>query len=311
MGSGRWDSHAYASTRSAYTHEAKPTVDHIYTSKKLDHNLDPKFINIRESRDSAANPNSTALIVGLDVTGSMTLVLDAMARTGLGTLVGNIYDRKPITDPHIMIMGIGDFECDSAPLQVTQFEAENAPLITQMEKIYLERGGGGNNYESYAAAWLFAATKTSIDCFEKRGKKGYLFTAGDEQPTPMLRSNDIRRILGESSESKDVYGHELLAMAQMNYHVFHVMVEEGSHYSSHPDRTRGQWIDLLGQHALPLSDHRNIAEVIVSAIQVMEGIDTDIVTKSWDNNTSLVVGKAIRGLVPQKPGTPGGMITNY
>jgi len=43
-----------------------------------------------------------------------------------------------------------------------------------MEKIYLERGGGGNNHESYAAAWLFGATRTSIDCFEKRGKQGVI-----------------------------------------------------------------------------------------------------------------------------------------
>jgi hypothetical protein len=121
MGSGRWDSKDWATTRSAYTVHAAPTVDHIYKSHNLHPGLDPKLIRLRESRDSSDNPNSTALVVGLDVTGSMDIVLDQMARTGLGELVGNVYDRKPITDPHIMIAGIGDMECDHAPLQVTQF----------------------------------------------------------------------------------------------------------------------------------------------------------------------------------------------
>ena len=33
--------------------------------------------------------------------------------------------------------------------------------------------------------------KTSIDCFEKRGKKGYLFTIGDEQLPPTLTKAQI------------------------------------------------------------------------------------------------------------------------
>lgn len=306
MGTGRWDSRDWATTRASYSFDAKPTVDHIYTSRSLSNDLDPKNIRLRESRDSAANPNSTALIVGLDVTGSMTRVLDAMARTGLGTLVEQIYERRPISDPHLMLMGIGDFEFDSAPLQVTQFEAENKPLIEQLEKIYLERGGGGNHYESYAAAWLFAATRTSIDCFEKRGKRGFLFTIGDEEPTPQLFGRHIRQFLG-GEDAKDLDGRHLLEMAQANYNVFHIMVEEGDYYRSQPDRTRRAWIDLLGQGALPLADHARLPEVVVSAIQVAEGQDRDAVVKSWSGDTSLVVARAIRDVVAAERAGPGGV----
>lgn len=297
MGAGRWDSRDWATTRSAYTHAAKPTVDHIYTSRRLSSDLDPKGVLLRESRDSAANPNSTALIVGLDVTGSMDRVLDAMARDGLGTLVGQIYERRPITDPHIMVMGIGDFECDAAPLQVTQFEAENAPLISQMEKVWLERGGGGNHHESYAAAWLFAATRTSIDCFEKRGKRGYLFTVGDEEPTPTLFGRHIHNVLG-GPETGDLTGEHLLAMAKATYNVFHVLVEQGDYASRHPEHTREAWARVIGQNLLPLSDHRKLAEVVVSAIQVAEGADRDVVAGSWSGDTSLVVARAVGGIAP-------------
>jgi hypothetical protein len=295
MGDGRWDPKFWSSTRASYN-ASNPTVDHIFRSSRLAPDLAPADIKLRESRDSASNPNSTALIVALDVTGSMDKVLDVMARDSLGTLVASIYERRPITDPHIMIMGIGDFECDRSPVQATQFEAENKLLVEQMEKIHLERGGGGNHYESYAAAWLFAATKTSIDCFEKRGKRGYLFTVGDEQPTPILYAKHIKQFLG-LDEVKDLTGPEILKLASATYDIFHVIVEEGSHARAHPDQVRREWVKTLGQHVLPLGDHEKLAEVIVSAIEVAEGRDKDAVAGSWSGATSVVVANAIRDIV--------------
>ena len=312
MGAGRWDSDSWASTRSGYTSAAKPTVDHIYTKRSLDDDLDPKGIKIRESRDSDANPNSTAVIVGLDVTGSMSRVLNTMAREGLGTLVGEIYDRQPISDPHIMVMGIGDMECDRAPLQVTQFEAENQPLVTQMENIYLERGGGGNSYESYTAAWLFAATRTAIDCFEKRGKRGYLFTVGDEEPTPQLHPDQVKNFLGgDLINERNLTGAELLKQVSMFYDVYHVMVAEGSHARSRPVETREAWANLIGQKLIVLSDHTKLAEVVVSAIQVAEGASKDVVSASWSGDTSMVVAEAIRDIeLGSEPSDPD-MHLNY
>lgn len=308
MGAGSWSSADWAATSASRSTSAKPTVDHIFTSRHLDPLLDPKGITIRESRDSFANPNSTALIVGLDVTGSMDRVLDVMAREGLGTLVGSIYERKPISDPHIMLMGIGDFECDRSPLQITQFEAENKPLIEQMHKIYLERGGGGNAYESYSAPWLFAATKTSIDCFEKRGKKGYLFTVGDEGPTPVLQAIDLQKVFGQDSYTRNYTEEELLEMVTSTYDVFHIMVEEGSHFRRYPDETNGQWVEILGQRAIPLSDHTKLAEVIVSTLQIAEGADHDTVAKSWSRDTSLVVARATKDIIPGGSSSPGGLV---
>lgn len=295
MGGGRWsadDWNAYASAHIS----SKATVDDIYTSKSLAAKLDPKGVKVRESCDSTDNPQSTALIVALDVTGSMGMILDSMARNGLKTLAEEVYNRKPIVDPHIMFMGIGDAEAgDAAPLQVTQFEAD-IRIAEQLTQVYLEKGGGGNNYESYALAWYFAAMHTSIDCFEKRGKKGYLFTIGDEQPTPYLRAGDIERVLGYKPQSSKISSQDLLTMVSRQYEVFHLMVEEGSHFRGHGDRVIREWTELLGQRAIRLSDHTKMSEVIVSAIQVVEGADTDKVISSWNGSTSLVVAKAINAL---------------
>lgn len=73
------------------------------------------------------------------------------------------------------------------------FEAD-IRIARQLEKLWLEKGGGGNCCESYTLPWYFAALHTAIDWFEKRGQKGYLFTVGDELPT-YLPGTAITRFL--------------------------------------------------------------------------------------------------------------------
>ena len=142
MGSGRWSDSDWKSYTKVNNYASK-SIDEIFTKRSISDDLNP-FGKIRESRDSADNPKSTAIVVGLDVTGSMGVVLDAMARKGLNTLVNEIYNRKPVCDPHVMCLGIGDVECDRAPIQATQFEAD-IRIAEQLEKMFLERGGGGNS----------------------------------------------------------------------------------------------------------------------------------------------------------------------
>lgn len=277
----------------------------VYSRSSIKQEFDPKEIKIRESRDSDSNPESTAIIVALDVTGSMDPVLDSMARKGLPSLATEIYDRQPVKDPHIMIMGIGDAHCDRYPLQVTQFEAD-IRIAEQMKDIYLENGGGGNQSESYHLAWYFAAMKTSIDCFEKRGKKGYLFTVGDELTPPPLTKDQIHQVIGDSVESK-ITAEQLLILASRTYEVFHVIVEEGSQASSMLDRTRNNWRKLLGERVLSLSDHTKLSEVIVSTIQIIEGATKEEVIESWDGSTSMVVSNALSSIANSQQ-TAGGIV---
>ncbi|MDF2880134.1 MAG: hypothetical protein K0R54_691 [Clostridiaceae bacterium] len=305
MGEGRWKESDWVryATKNII---GKATVEEIYTAKNIDKDLNPKDIKMRESCDSVDNPLSSPLIVALDVTGSMGSVLDVMARDGLKTLATEVYNRKPITDPHIMFLGIGDVEeGDRAPLQATQFEAD-IRIAEQLSKIYLEKGGGGNNYESYALAWYFASMYTRIDSFEKRGKKGYLFTIGDELPTPYLRGCDIERVFGIKPQFDKIEVQELLTMVSRQYEVYHIMVENGNYFRSRGEQVVNAWTELLGQRAIRLSDHTKLAEVIVSTLQIENGADTDKVIKSWDGSTSLVVEKAVSSL--SKIDTAGGIV---
>lgn len=288
MGGGTFDPHAYRAFTSSTV--GKSTKE-IYTSSKINASLDPKGVKIRESRDSADNPLSTPIIVALDVTGSMGMIADVIAREGLGTLFTGILDRKPVTNPHIMFMGIGDANYDQAPLQVSQFEADKR-VIDQLTQLYLEHGGGGNNFESYNLAWYFAAMHTVHDSYEKRAKRGYLFTIGDEEAPRALTKAQIKEICGDDMQA-DMSPEEALELAQRTYDVFHIVIKEGSHCRYNLDKVVNSWNTLLGQRTIQLADHTKLAETIVSAIEVAEGIAATDSASRWGGVASSVVLDAV------------------
>jgi hypothetical protein len=262
MGSGRWDSTAYASysTRSL----AGKSVTDIYTSRKIQQDLDPSKIVIRESRDSEDNPMSTAIILGLDVTGSMSPVLEEAIK-GFDKIMTGLFKDRPVTDPHIMCMGIGDLECDQAPLQLSQFEAD-IRIVEQLKRIWLEQAGGGNSHESYTLPWYFAANKTSIDCFEKRAIKGIIITVGDENPPPLLDANRIKRIIQGEMSSGKTDPETLLKAVSVNYDVYHIMVAEGNYFRGHEKQVTDNWTDVLGERAIVLDRIKNLPDTIVKII---------------------------------------------
>lgn len=297
MGSTRFDPSAYAS----YSTATSTRSVHDYTTATMKKEFDPKMIKVRESVKSDVNPHPTPVIVGLDVTGSMGRVVEALRR-GLGTLFKEIIDRNPVSDPHVLAMAIGDMSYDRFPVQATQFEADPVTIGKQVEDLTLEQGGGGNDHESYLGPLYFALMRTSCDAF-KEGRKGYIFTVGDEQPQQVLTKAEIEKWFGDQPK-QDYKAEELLAAVERNWHVFHLIVEEGSHMRYCPDRTKKEWRELLGQRAVLLSDHTKMAEVVISLIEVTEGRDKSSVTKSWSGDTSLVVAKAIAGL-PTSAGSAG------
>ena len=290
MGYGRFTSTDWDSFTAHRT--AGRSRDDVF-SRGLRATMDPRLLaaGVRESRDSPDNPNSTPVIVGLDVTGSMGMIAEAIARHGLRTLFESIYDRQPVPDPHIMFMGVGDATCDQAPLQVSQFEAD-IRIAEQLVDLWLEGGGGGNSSESYTLPWLFAALHTATDAWSKRGRKGYLFTIGDEEPPVVLTAGEQRRVLGHGQ--RNLSTPELLRLASRQWEVFHIIVEQGSHCrTGNLDRVVRQWTGLLGQRALRLADYTCLPEVIVSAMQVNEGGNLDDVAASWGGGTAAAVRHAM------------------
>ena len=290
MGSGRFDSTAYATFSNSTVGRS---TEQVYKSRGMVDSLNPMGVKLRESRDSTDNPKSTPLIVALDVTGSMGMLADTIARQGLGVLFNSILTKKPITDPHLMFMAVGDANCDSAPLQVSQFEADNR-IVEQLTQIYLEHGGGGNNYESYNLPWYFASFHTVHDSMEKRGKRGYLFTVGDEEAPHELTHDQIQRVCGDDLKN-DLSSEQMLQLAQDAYDVYHIIIEEGDYARHQGQKVVDSWRNMLGQKVILLSDHTKLAETIVSAIEVAEGIDAKASADHW-TDASDIVHRAVKSL---------------
>lgn len=268
MGYGRWDNASRATYSAATTAMEGKSTEEVYRSRTMHSDLNPKGVD-RESRDSNENPESTPIIIGLDVTGSMGILADNIAREGLGTLFDCILDKRPVTDPHLMFMGIGDANYDQSPLQVSQFEPDST-IIQQLTSMHIEKGGGGNNFESYNLPWYFAANHTSHDAMDVRNRKGYLFTVGDECAPEPLTTKQISHFIGDDGQV-EIGTPELLEAARKLYDVYHIIIEEGSYARSHPNDVKVSWGNLLGQKVISLSDHTKLADTIVATIEAAEG----------------------------------------
>ena len=293
MGYGTFDSASWSSYTTSRGYTASSTAKDLYKSTTVKKEFEPVGITYRESCDSEDHPNSTPIILGLDVTGSMNRVLETISKK-LNVLITEIYEREPVKDPQVMIMAFGDVECDRHPLQVSQFESD-IRIAEQLNDIYFERGGGGNDGESYTLPWYFAARHTKIDSFEKHGKKGFLFTIGDEPYLTNISADAIKEFVGDDIQSS-LSAEELLTEVSRQYEVYHLMIEEGSGMRWGKAEVVDKWTKLLGQRAILVSDCTKIPEIIVSILEVASGKDAKEVVDSWDGTTNMVVQNAVKGL---------------
>lgn len=300
MGHGSYSSKDWAKLRSSRNITSSSTVSDLYKSDCLNGKYDPAQITFRESRDSADNPLSTAIIIGLDVTGSMGYLSEEIAKNSLNKTMLEIYDKRPVTNPHIMFNAIGDSKSDRAPLQVTQFEAD-IRIAEQLLDIWFEGRGGGNGGESYNLTWYFAAMHTLIDCHEKRGKKGFIFTIGDECCHDVLTRSEINRVFGDNAEC-NYSSRQLYDMASEKYHIFHIVMKAGS-YSY--QKSGEFWKSFIPGRVIELApeDLKYLAEIFVSVMQLAEGGNKkDIISQWGDESAKIIVADSLSEL-DLKPAT--------
>jgi len=223
----------------------------------------------REARDSVAHPTSRAVAVLFDVTGSMHTV-PRILQQNLCTLFDRLVNEKYLVDPAILMGGIGDATCDIAPLQVGQFESGNE-VEDDLSRLYLEGGGGGQKTESYELALYFLARKTALDCFEKRGQKGYAFLIGDELPYGRVKRREVEHLFGDTLQA-DIPIEKIVAEVQKKYELFYILPNLTSYYNDR--EIIGTWQRLLGQNVLLLPDPTMISEAIAATIGLAEGTAT-------------------------------------
>ncbi len=263
--------------------------------------MEPKGLKFREAFDNAANPNSTPIIIGLDVTGSMGDIPEYMIKEGLGVLFTSILDRNPVTNPQILLAGIGDVDCDRAPVQIGQFEADNG--ITQwLEKMYLEGGGGGNGKESYEMMYYFAAYHTKCDASIKRNQKGFIFTIGDDNPNSIIDRKHVEKVFGYKPEA-DIPFIDLMTKVRQSWIPYHIIPTRTSNLfggSSAYGQMKKNWSQYLGENVVELDDYTKLSELITSLLEMHAGKTAAQVTQSWSGSTAVTIGNALNGLTTQQ-----------
>lgn len=274
MGGSTWSDDHYASRKSVRAATNTPTFAyHDATSKKpvdahkAHESLDPKGIKgKRESRDSDAHPQSNAVIFAFDNTGSMSR-FPKIAQEKLPTLLGLLLRKGYLTDPQIMICAFNDQTCGRVPLQVGQFES-GIEIEDCLINLYLEGGGGEQNMESPELVFYTAARKTSIDCFEKRGKKGYLFLITDEAGRGLNPTVIADVFGGEAGEHLTMK--EVIEEAKKMYDVYVITPRDTSNYGA--KWLKEYWINLVGQQYLELEDPEAICELVAATIGLCENV---------------------------------------
>lgn len=303
MGHSRWSDDAYQGRQhtrrttgtSAFTYD-----NHVRTTGvvEIHPEMDP-FGVTRESRDSLEHPESLAIAVIFDVTGSMGTV-PRVLQTKLGALMRVLTEKGYVEHPQVLFGAVGDAYCDRVPIQIGQFES-GLEMDDELGKIYLEGGGGGQVYETYELGVYFMARHTSIDCFERRGKKGYLFTIGDEKPYDQVHKDHARHHLGDPLRHS-LSTKQVVEEVQQRYEYFHIIPTDTSH--GQDPQVQAAWKKLLGERVLLLDDAAAVCETIALAIGLCEGtIDNlakgavDLAAAGYDPHATASATSALRNVV--------------
>ena len=269
MGGGTYSSMSRGVRHTAAGTHLKSNAEN-FKSRAVTREMTSVGLEYRESCDSDEHPKSVAIIVALDVTGSMGSVPEHLVKKGLPTMMDEII-KNGEPDPQILFMGIGDHECDRSPLQVGQFESSDELVDKWLMDTWLEGGGGGNRGESYMLAWYFAARHTRIDCFTKRKKKGFLFTIGDEPVLSSVPGSALEKIMGKGQYG-DLTSVELLEEARKLYHVYHIHIAET--HSGGRKEVQDEWKQTMGDNCIIVQSSDHVSGIIASIVSKNGAEDT-------------------------------------
>ena len=265
----------------------------IFRNQSCDPKFDPKYIQVREARDSEDHPESLPIIIGLDVTGSMGYLAEKVAKEALNETMMKLYSTNAVKDPALMFAAYGDMY-DQSPLQVTQFESD-IRIAEQLLELWLEDHGNGDVVPNLL--WYFAAKHTSLDNYEKRKKKGFLFTIGDKAE---CRTDQERNL---KSTYQRVFGEEvnleiptILKSAREKFEVFHLFLD-----SKH--EKANTIVHLLPGHTMAIRPDEidAIPEILISTMQMVQGMSMEDVLKQWPLGKQMIVKKAISDLTLVNP----------
>ena len=290
MGRGSYNAADWNKLKNSRGINADSTASDIFSGNEVNEKYLPKFITVRESRDSEDSPESTPIIIGFDSTGSMGYLAAEIAKNSLNRTATMILEKRPVTDPHIMCAAFTSpsFSSTYPAMQVTQFEAD----IRVVEQLLEFKLDGGNRYSYDSLVWYFALMHTSIDSYEKRKKKGFIFCIGDEigddGNTDILNTKDIRDVFNDDAPH-NYRTKELFSQTSEKYEIFHIIT------GGHTESSLKTWEALVpGRNAvIEAADIEFLAEVMISVMQMVNGMTREEAVSQWSGKAREIVEKAL------------------
>lgn len=289
MGRGSYTAADWNKLRNSRNLNNAASETEIFRKTSCDQRFDPKFIQTREARDSDDHPESLPIILGLDVTGSMGYLAKKVAQESLNETMMKLYSTNAVKDPALMFAAYGDID-DASPLQVTQFESD-IRIAEQLLDLWLENAGSGRVVPNLL--WYFAAKHTSLDNYEKRKKKGFIFTIGDV--ADCRKEGEVgnlpalyHRVFGETV---NMSVNEIVKEAGKKFEIFHLFLDDGFGKAKNI-------VNLLPGHTMVIRTDEidAIPEIIISAIQMTGGMTLEDTLKQWSDAKLPVVKRALSEL---------------
>lgn len=318
MGYGTYSTSNYAKATSArissgtafsYDRTAKSTGRY-----KAHETLDPTKLNsvgknIREAFDNSENPTTVPIVVGFDSTGSMRNS-PRVIQEKLNTLFGLLLRKGYLEYPTLSIASYGDAYRDRVPLQISQFEIDDAKIGENLNNLFLEGGGGGNGFETASLLWYYAANHIVTDAWEKRNKKGYMFIIADEIAGD-LRPDQIATFIGdEAPAASELTVGKLAAAVQEKWDVYILLMDnESAHWQGSYEFYKKLFGD---KHVVILENDETVSETIGAMIGRLENDDLDddelINDLVAEGATKAVAEKTARSLAKISGGAPRGAV---
>lgn len=236
---------AAASARGPRTYSAKTSPDPLADPGKLIHS-------------DSKNP----LVIAVDVTGSMS------------EWPQEIFDRLPLVyqtlsqynnDIDISFCAIGDANCDSYPLQVTDF-AKGLDLEDKLKALCPEGGGGGQIKESYELFGYYMLNK----CEMKNATSPFLLIYGDEKFYPTIDPAQVKHYVGDKIQSP-LDSNEMWKSLTQKFNVYYLHKKYDSGSSSVDREVVEAWSDAIGRQRI----------IEVPSVERAVDVAIGLIAKSW------------------------------
>src|SRR5271154_1939642 len=260
MGGGYYTNDAYFSSKKQRAAAGISDFHHNETSQEVHATLDPLRIKSKpfkklESRDSTEHPDSNAVMVCFDVTGSNidnAVIVQKQLPKLMGLLGKYLPDVQVGVAANDDILAVGARHC----VQISEFESD-IRIDDSIRNLLLTGNGGGNGEESYDLLLYGIARKTVLDCWEKRQRKGYLFIYADEQMRTTINNKAINDVYGDKL-NEPVSLEQIILELKEKYHTFVIWPANSSFRDS-----KTQYERLFGKsRVLTLESPKGICELI-------------------------------------------------